>query len=110
MLVRQPLRCTEVPAIVTHWTTRLGLRSVLDREIDHPQPEPHDEDHIRLGIGNSVGRCVCHGRAPDDAYRLGPDSEPHEGVPQGKVIGPTALPSNVYPNTTRNYWVYVPAQ
>ena len=46
---------------------------------------------------------------PDDAYRLGPDSEPHEGVPQGKVIGPTALASNVYPNTTRNYWVYVPA-
>jgi len=47
---------------------------------------------------------------PDDAYRLGPDSEPQEGVPQGKVIGPSALPSNVYPNTTRDYWVYVPAQ
>ena len=47
---------------------------------------------------------------PDDAYQLGPDSEPHEGVPQGKVIGPTALPSKVYPNTTRDYWVYVPAQ
>ena len=53
--------------------------------------------------------CVL-GAPPDDTYRLGPDSEPHEGVPQGKVIGPTALPSNVYPNTTRNYWVYVPAQ
>jgi enterochelin esterase-like enzyme len=47
---------------------------------------------------------------PDDTYYLGPDSEPHEGVPRGKVIGPTALPSNVYPNTTRDYWVYVPAQ
>jgi len=47
---------------------------------------------------------------PDDAYRLGPDSESHEGVPQGKVIGPTALPSKVYPNTTRDYGVYVPAQ
>ncbi len=47
---------------------------------------------------------------PDDAYRLGPDSEPHEGVPQGKVIGPIALPSHVYPNTTRDFWVYVPAQ
>jgi enterochelin esterase-like enzyme len=46
----------------------------------------------------------------DDAYRLGPDSEPHAGVPQGKVTGPTALASNVYPNTTRDYWVYVPAQ
>ena len=47
---------------------------------------------------------------PDDVYILGPDSEPHEGVPQGKVIGPTALPSKVYPNTTRDYWVYVPTQ
>ena len=47
---------------------------------------------------------------PDDTYRLGPDSQPQPGVPQGQVIGPTALPSNVYPNTTRDYWVYVPAQ
>jgi enterochelin esterase family protein len=47
---------------------------------------------------------------PDDVYLLGPDSEPHAGVPQGKVIGPTDLASNVYPNTTRHYWVYVPAQ
>jgi enterochelin esterase family protein len=31
-------------------------------------------------------------------------------VPEGKVVGPTTLPSNVFPNTTRNYWVYVPAQ
>ena len=46
----------------------------------------------------------------DDAYRLGPDSEPHEGVPQGKVVGPTVLASKVYPNTTRDYWVYAPAQ
>ncbi len=46
----------------------------------------------------------------DDAYKLGPDSEPQPGVPVGKVVGPTTLPSNVYPNTTRNYWVYVPAQ
>jgi enterochelin esterase-like enzyme len=47
----------------------------------------------------------------DDVYRLGPDSQPQEGVPQGKVIGPLTLESKiVYPNTTRNYWVYVPAQ
>ena len=46
----------------------------------------------------------------DDVYQLGPDSMQQKGVPQGRVIGPTTLPSNVYPNTTRNYWVYVPAQ
>jgi len=57
----------------------------------------------------SVTRAIA---APtDDAYRLGPDSLPQEGVPKGKVVGPLTLAStSVYPNTTRNYWVYVPAQ
>jgi enterochelin esterase family protein len=36
---------------------------------------------------------------------------PQEGVPRGKVVGPLTLTStSVYPGTTRNYWVYVPAQ
>src|ERR1700743_2429620 len=46
----------------------------------------------------------------DDVYKLGPDSEQHPGVPEGKVVGPLVLASKVYPDTTRNYWVYVPAQ
>jgi enterochelin esterase family protein len=46
----------------------------------------------------------------DDVYLLGPDSQPHEGVPQGKVVGPLTLSSQVFTNTTRHYWVYVPAQ
>jgi enterochelin esterase-like enzyme len=46
----------------------------------------------------------------DDVYLLGPDSQPHEGVPRGKVIGPLTLASQVFTNTTRHYWVYVPAQ
>jgi len=55
--------------------------------------------------------CTSTLAAPtDDVYQLGPDSLPQNGVPQGKVIGPTTLPSNVYPNTTRHYWLYIPAQ
>jgi enterochelin esterase-like enzyme len=46
----------------------------------------------------------------DDVYALGPDSEPHEGTPHGKVIGPLTLASQVFTNTTRHYWIYVPAQ
>jgi enterochelin esterase family protein len=46
----------------------------------------------------------------DDVYKLGPDSLPQPGVPEGKLFGPLTLASNVFPNTTRNYWVYVPAQ
>lgn len=48
--------------------------------------------------------------ATDDVYYLGPDSEPHEGTPRGKVIGPLTLASQVFTNTTRHYWIYVPAQ
>src|SRR5215212_1289833 len=47
----------------------------------------------------------------DDIYKLGPDSTEQPDVPKGKVIGPLTLESKkVWPNTTRNYWVYVPAQ
>jgi len=46
----------------------------------------------------------------DDIYLLGPDSQPHEGTPRGKVIGPLTLASQVFTNTTRHYWIYVPAQ
>jgi enterochelin esterase family protein len=46
----------------------------------------------------------------DDVYNLGPDSQPHEGTPKGKIIGPLTLASQVFTNTTRHYWVYVPAQ
>ena len=46
----------------------------------------------------------------DDFYKLGPDSMVQDGVPQGKIVGPTTLPSQVFPGTQHTYWVYVPAQ
>ena len=45
-----------------------------------------------------------------DDYKLGPDSYPKPGVPQGKVTGPIRWKSHVYEGTERDYWVYVPAQ
>jgi len=46
-----------------------------------------------------------------DAYILGPDSQRQAGVPQGKVEGPFVFRSPaMFPNTMREYWVYVPAQ
>ncbi len=54
---------------------------------------------------------ACAMAAPlDNVYKLGPDSEKQPGVPEGKIVGPLTLASKVFPNTTRNYWVYVPAQ
>lgn len=58
----------------------------------------------------ALAATPVHAAPTDDVYSLGPDSAPHDGVPQGKVIGPLTLASHVFPNTTRHYWIYVPAQ
>ena len=42
-------------------------------------------------------------------YPLGADSERHEGVPRGAVTQ-HEWRSKIFPNTTRAYWLYVPAQ
>src|SRR5450432_4655479 len=46
----------------------------------------------------------------DSHYRLAVDAIPQEGVPQGEIKGPYALPSAAYPCTQHTYWVYVPKQ
>lgn len=48
--------------------------------------------------------------SPDEQYKLGPDSQPQPGVPEGKVTEHDWNDSKVFPGTTRKYWVYVPAQ
>ncbi len=50
---------------------------------------------------------LSSGRAED--YKLGPDSERHPDVPQGKVTQ-HVWESQIFPGTRRDYWVYVPAQ
>ncbi len=43
-------------------------------------------------------------------YTLGPDSEPHEGVPQGTLTKFVLAPGKDYPGTPHNCAVYVPTQ
>src|ERR1700730_8818490 len=45
-----------------------------------------------------------------DNYLPGPDSKHQHGVPKGEVLKFTFDKSKVFPGTTRDYWVYVPAQ
>ena len=49
------------------------------------------------------------GSALSDDYILGPDSQRQADVPQGTVTK-QSWTSKIYPGTTRDYWVYVPAQ
>lgn len=62
-----------------------------------------------LFVSLLLGRAVA---APqDDIYTLGPDSQPRADVPRGKVIQmPAWENSKMFPGTTRDWWVYVPAQ
>jgi len=45
-----------------------------------------------------------------EEYTYGPDSTRQPGVPRGAVTKHTFTASTVYPGTTHDYWVYVPAQ
>ncbi len=44
-----------------------------------------------------------------EPYALGPDAYPKDGVPQGRVTAHRWDQSSIYPGTTRDYWIYVPA-
>jgi enterochelin esterase family protein len=44
-----------------------------------------------------------------EEYKLGPDSERHDGVPQGTVTM-HEWKSQVFEGTIRDYWVYIPKQ
>src|ERR1041385_4351720 len=66
--------------------------------------------HLLLTLAVLAAAARLLSAPTDDVYQLGPDSEPHPGVPQGRVIGPETLASKIFTNTTRHYWVYVPAQ
>src|SRR5437879_1672890 len=45
-----------------------------------------------------------------DNYQPGPDSKPQAGVPKGEILKFTFDKSKIFPGTTRDYSVYVPAQ
>ena len=46
----------------------------------------------------------------DSQYHLGPDSLIQQNVPKGAFSEKRTIPSEVYPGTIHEYWVYVPAQ
>jgi gluconolactonase len=47
---------------------------------------------------------------PKEAYPVDSASVEHEGVPKGEIIKLTFENSKIFPGTSRDYWIYVPAQ
>ena len=46
----------------------------------------------------------------DGQYSLGPDSQQHAGVPEGKIQGFTPAESRIFPGFEHKWWLYIPAQ
>ena len=66
---------------------------------------------LLLALAALLTQAPLHAAPEDDQYRLGPDSLAKPGVPQGKVTQmPAFTTSKVFPGTTRDWWLYVPAQ
>ncbi|HEY1861482.1 MAG TPA: alpha/beta hydrolase-fold protein [Gemmataceae bacterium] len=63
---------------------------------------------LAAGLAVLMFALVSPIQAADD-YKLGPDSEVHDGVPQGKVTQ-SKWTSKIFDGTERDYWIYVPAQ
>lgn len=53
--------------------------------------------------------CLAAALPAADDYRPGPDADRRPGVPEGRVTKHT-WQSRIFAGTTRDYWVYVPAQ
>ena len=53
---------------------------------------------------------VCASGQSIDNYEPGPDSKVQPNVPKGEVMKFTFANSRIFPGTTRDYWIYVPAQ
>lgn len=66
--------------------------------------------YLPIALGLCLAASVV--AAPqDDQYVLGPGSQVQAGVPQGKVTQmPPWTTSKIFPDTTRDWWIYVPAQ
>jgi hypothetical protein len=64
---------------------------------------------VFLAAATALFAADSAARKPGD-YKLGPDSLPREGVPRGKLEGPFLFRSQIFSNTVREYWIFVPAQ
>ena len=91
---------------VTTYLHLIGQAGNLSQSLRLRKVFPMQRHSLTLGFSLLM---LATANATDD-YVLGPDSQPQDGVPIGKVTKYTWDKSQVYPGTTRDYWVYVPAQ
>lgn len=97
----------------TAWARRSAIGRALENITMNPTPEAvrlHWRQFLSASLFAGLMLCAAPGSNAADAYTLGPDSKPHEGVPSGELRKFTWTNSAIYPGTTRDCWVYVPKQ
>ncbi|HXJ55728.1 MAG TPA: alpha/beta hydrolase-fold protein [Verrucomicrobiae bacterium] len=96
------------------WLLMLGAGPVVwaQNPAAAPAASPPAAADAKPDASGGTNRNQRFGRDPamDAFYKLGPDSQPQEGVPKGRIDGPKVIRSEVFPGTQHTYWVYVPAQ
>jgi hypothetical protein len=75
-------------------TIILSVAAPLHAQPEVPAPRPVQRDSRGMDKAN------------DQFYKLGSDSKPQDGVPQGKFTAAKVIPSKVFPGTQHTYWVY----
>ena len=66
---------------------------------------------LLLSAGIASGQTPAASPSPAfDNYVPGPDSKPQPDVPKGEIIKLSFDKSKIFPDTVRDYWIYVPAQ
>src|SRR5450755_1201371 len=55
-------------------------------------------------------QTIAFAQAPTEKYTIDSASVEHAGVPKGEVLKFTFENSKIFPGTSREYWVYIPAQ
>src|SRR4029077_12633707 len=55
-------------------------------------------------------RLFSFAQQPAEKYPVDSASVEHPGVPKGEVLKFVFDHSTIYPGTTREYWIYIPAQ
>jgi enterochelin esterase family protein len=74
------------------------------------KPLAHSLCALFLGAVTTFAADSTPTNRPPAQYEFGPDSLPQEGVPKGRLEGPSLFKSQIFSNTVRQYWIYVPAQ
>src|SRR6266403_1502923 len=65
---------------------------------------------LRFSLALALFLALTVAAQSTDNYKPGPDSKPQPSVPRGEILKFTFNSSKIFPGTTRDYWVYVPAQ